>query len=96
MAEYAVSSNKDNCKFPLQFLIWGVVLGRSGSEIGLNLNQTEPNTVCRFKIQQFAEPELQLQFGVQPVRVAFKSEIVRVSMCLNAKPNLNLCSGWPN
>jgi hypothetical protein len=50
----------------------GIVVARFGSEIGSNLNRTEPNARFRFKVQQNAEPEREVQFGVQAILNAFE------------------------
>jgi hypothetical protein len=43
-----------------------------GSEIGPTLNWNEPDVVFRFKVQDFAEPEPQVQFGVQAGSLVFE------------------------
>ena len=49
-----------------------VVLARSGSKIGPNLNRTEPDARFRFKVQQIAEPELEVRFSVREGVGAFE------------------------
>ncbi|KAJ7218355.1 hypothetical protein GGX14DRAFT_390126 [Mycena pura] len=41
------------------------LLGKSGSEIGSNLNRTEPNARFRFKVHKLPEPEPEARFSVQ-------------------------------
>jgi hypothetical protein len=47
------------------------VLGGFGSEIGSNLNRTEPDAAFRFEVQRFAEPELKVRFDARNASVAF-------------------------
>ncbi|KAJ7264249.1 hypothetical protein C8J57DRAFT_1230726 [Mycena rebaudengoi] len=62
--------------------LW-VVVARFGSEIGSNLNRTEPNARFRFKVQQIPEPERQVRFEVH--RLPISAERVRTRS--NAEPN---------
>jgi hypothetical protein len=48
-----------------------IVLGGFGSEIGSNLNRTEPDAAFRFEVQRFAEPELKVRFDARDASVAF-------------------------
>ncbi|KAJ6570541.1 hypothetical protein DFH09DRAFT_1080097 [Mycena vulgaris] len=49
-----------------------VVLARSGSGIGSNLNWTEPNAAFRFGVHRMAEPNARFMFGVRALRPAFE------------------------
>ena len=47
-------------------------MGWSGSRIGSNLKQTEPNTEFRFRVQSLPELNIRFRFSVQAVRVTFE------------------------
>ncbi|KAJ6509078.1 hypothetical protein DFH09DRAFT_1100908 [Mycena vulgaris] len=49
-----------------------LVLARSGSGIGSNLNWTEPNAAFRFRVHRMAEPNARFTFGVRALRPAFE------------------------
>ena len=49
-----------------------VVVGGSGSNIGPNLNRTEPDAAFRFTVLAFAEPERQVRFSVRAERQRFE------------------------
>jgi hypothetical protein len=58
-----------------------LVVARSGSKIGSNLNWTELNAAFKFKVRNFVGPEHQVRFGIQAYLVGFEP-----NLNLNLKP----------